>query len=293
MRNQAALDVRGELGSYFDSVGRRPLLTASEELALARRFAQTREEAVAHRLVEANLRFVVKIALEYRNYGFTLHDLIQEGNVGLVRSVQTFDPGRGFRLISYAVWWIRACIQEYILRNWSLVKIGTTQAQRRLFNRLQSSQRRLERLVDGRCDEGERRAALARAAGCTVEEVEEMERRLYGRDLSLDGHDSDEDGGGLHERLADDSEAVGERLEEEQTQSLFSNCLTGALARLGQREREIVQARHLSERTVTLRELGERLGISKERVRQIENRALAALRVTLSSNAELSAALSS
>ena len=128
---------------YYRDVSRVPLLTAEEEIEIATRFQETGKQRYADRLVVSNLRFVIKVALDYKNYGFPLMDLVQEGNMGLLKAVQRFDPNRGFRLISYGVWWIRAHIQEYILKNWSLVKIGTTQLQRRLFNNLQSTQKRL------------------------------------------------------------------------------------------------------------------------------------------------------
>jgi len=176
---------QSELTRYFQSVAREEMMTADEEAEVAREWLRTGRQRHADRLVNANLRFVIKIALEYRNYGFPLLDLIQEGNVGLVRAVKSYDPDKGYRLISYGVWWIRAFVQEYILKNWSLVKIGTTQLQRRLFNNLQSSQKRLQRLVEAGNDEVGCREALARSVGGTVADVEEMERRLAGRDLGF------------------------------------------------------------------------------------------------------------
>ncbi len=270
-----------ELGGYFEAVSRTDMLSPQEESEVARRYQATGEERLAQRLVSANLRFVIKIALEYKNYGFSLLDLIQEGNLGLVRAVRSFDPEKGFRLISYGVWWIRAYIQEFILKNWSLVKIGTTQLQRRLFNHLQSSQKRLQRLV-GTTNEHERKEALARAVGGTVRDVEEMEHRLYGRDLSIDTPAGDtETAYSLHERLSTDEEGALEMLEQEEARTVRERGLKKALACLDERERHIVVARHLSDDSITLRELGEELGISKERVRQLESRALSSLRELL------------
>jgi RNA polymerase sigma-32 factor len=291
---KTAVEREAGLESYFRDVARQPMMSAEEEAKVARKWRSTRRQKLADRLVSANLRFVIKIALEYRNYGFPLVDLVQEGNLGLVRSVQTFDPDRGYRLISYAVWWIRAFIQEYILRNWSLVKIGTTQLQRRLFNRLQSSQKRMERLVadSGPSAEGARRQALARVVGGTVRDVEEMERRLQQRDGSLDAG-SDRDGYSLHERLPHPEGDCEQLLATEESKAVMNRELAGVMEQLGHRERTIVECRHLAEKNWTLRELGDHLGISKERVRQLEVRALERLKAGLcarSAPAELLAA---
>ncbi len=269
----------GELAAYFNSVSRMDMLTPVEEGEIATLWRETRKQKYADRLVDANLRFVIKIALEYRNYGFAVLDLIQEGNLGLVRAVQSFDPEKGYRLISYAVWWIRAYIQEYILKNWSLVKIGTTQLQRRLFNHLQSSRKRLKRLMECGHDEEKQKSALAKAVGGTVRDVEEMERRLYGRDLSIDVPQPDGDVAfSLHEKLAAphlDAEAL---VAEREVAGLKNALLGKAMKTLEKRERFIVESRHLRDQPATLRELGAELGISKERVRQLETRALRLLK---------------
>ena len=276
------------LNRYFSSVSRTRMLTPQEEAQTAHKFRETGDRGLSDKLVSANLRFVIKIALEYRNYGFPVLDLIQEGNVGLVRAVQSFDPDKGFRLISYAVWWIRAFIQEYILRHWSLVKIGTTQLQRRLFNHMQSSQKRLKLLVGTSSDE-ERKEVLAQAVGGTVRDVEEMERRMYGRDLSIDLPAGEGTSGapGLHDRLASSADNAEDLFFVEEGKRRKSTELRKALASLDEREKFIVEARHLGEENVTLRELGEHLGISKERVRQLEVRALHSLRSTIESTCDV------
>ncbi len=280
-----------ELARYFESVSRTNMMSPEEELEVARQYRDTGVQRHADRLASANLRFVIKIALEYKNYGFPVLDLIQEGNLGLVRAVKSFDPEKGFRLISYGVWWIRAYIQEFILRNWSLVKIGTTQLQRRLFNHLQSSQKRLARIVATNSEE-ERRESLAKAVGGTVRDVEEMERRLYGRDLSIDVSASEgANNFSLHERLSTDENNAEDLLEYREGREVQNTALKKALSTLQERERHIVASRHLTEDTMTLRELGEELEISKERVRQLETRALNTLRECLRGNDDVAASL--
>lgn len=280
-----------ELTGYFKSVSRQKMLSPAEEAEIARKWRETNKQAFADQLVSANLRFVIKIALEYKNYGFPILDLIQEGNMGLVRAVKSFDPEKGYRLISYGVWWIRAYIQEFILKNWSLVKIGTTQLQRRLFNHMQSSQKRIHRLMD-HDDETAARESLAKAVGGTIRDVEDMERRMYGRDLSIDTPQADGDAAfTLHDRLDSGDETVEERLESVQSAQLRSGELAKALDGLDPRERHIVKARHLDESPLTLRELGDAMGISKERVRQLESRALKCLRNNLMASTSLEALL--
>jgi len=208
--------------------------------------------------------------------------------MGLVRAVKSFDPDKGYRLISYGVWWIRAYIQEFILKNWSLVKIGTTQLQRRLFNHLQSSQKRIHRLMDAE-DETSARESLAKAVGGTIKDVEDMERRMYARDLSIDTPQSDGDASfTLHDRLENGDDTLEEKLEIEQARQLRTGELAKALESLDERERHIVRARHLDDNPLTLRELGDAMGISKERVRQLESRALKSLRNSLVSRGNVS-----
>jgi len=278
----------GELTGYFKSVSRQRMLSPAEESEVARLWRDTGKQVYADQLVSANLRFVIKIALEYKNYGFPILDLIQEGNMGLVRAVKSFDPDKGYRLISYGVWWIRAYIQEFILKNWSLVKIGTTQLQRRLFNHLQSSQKRIHRLMDAE-DETSARESLAKAVGGTIKDVEDMERRMYARDLSIDTPQSDGDASfTLHDRLENGDDTLEEKLEIEQARQLRTGELAKALESLDERERHIVRARHLDDNPLTLRELGDAMGISKERVRQLESRALKSLRNSLVSRGNVS-----
>ena len=280
---------------YFRSVSRAPMMTRAEETRVAARWLETREQTYADQLVTANLRFVVKVAMEYRKYGFRLLDLVQEGNMGLIRAVRNYDPAKGHRLISYAVWWIKAYIQEYILKNWSLVKIGTTQLQRRLFNHLLSSQKRLEVVTAAGDNRHDQRMVMAEKVGGTVKDVEDMERRVFHRAASLDApaYNDSETGPSIHERLTcEDADAEG-LYARKQCQAERERHIWRALKELPERDRQIVVGRHLSHQPTTLRELGEKLGVSKERVRQIEARALLKLKELISGScnvAELLAA---
>jgi RNA polymerase sigma-32 factor len=271
---------------YYKDVSRVPLLTAEEEIEIATRYQETKSARYADRLVQSNLRFVIKVALDYKNYGFPLMDLVQEGNMGLLKAVQRFDPNRGFRLISYGVWWIRAHIQEYILKNWSLVKIGTTQLQRRLFNNLQSTQKRLARLVQSD-SETERTELLAKEVGGTVRDVLEMQQRLSNRDASLDAPTGtgDNDGYTLLDRLPLDKGRtdVESAVADEELRGILSDHLAAAVSELADREKTIVMQRHLNEEPRTLKELGEHFGVSKERIRQLEERAMRQLRDKMAS----------
>src|SRR5512143_1238287 len=275
MPRQPVSSSASSLELYLSEINRFPLLSVEEEQRLARRFCSDGDTRSAHRLVTANLRFVVKVAFEYRSYGFRMADLIQEGNIGLMKAVQKFDPDKGIRLISYAVWWIRAYIQNYILKSWSLVKLGTTQAQRKLFFSLARTKRELDKLsLDHGVDsDGHDAAKVARKLKVKPSEVREMEQRMDGRDLSLDAPLGD-DGGYAHvDFVASGGPAQDEELSGAQEQRLVQGRVGEALARLDQRERFIIEQRVMSERPLTLKELGEHFGFSRERARQLEIRA--------------------
>ena len=285
MPRQAYSSSANSLELYLSEINRFPLLSVDEEQLLARRFCSDGDTRSAHRLVTANLRFVVKVAFEYRSYGFRMADLIQEGNIGLMKAVQKFDPDKGIRLISYAVWWIRAYIQNYILKSWSLVKLGTTQAQRKLFFSLARTKRELDKLsVDHGADsDGHDASKVARKLKVKPSEVREMEQRMDGRDLSLDAPLGD-DGGYSHvDFVAAGGPAQDEELSGAQEQRLVQGKVGQALARLDQRERFIIEQRVMSERPLTLKELGEHFGFSRERARQLEIRAKEKLRQELES----------
>jgi RNA polymerase sigma-32 factor len=264
---------RDALDLFLAEIRAVPLLSAEEEARLARTWRAGGDPRAAHQLVTANLRFVVKVAHEYRTYGFRLPDLIQEGNIGLMKAVQKYDPDKEIRLISYAVWWIRAYIQNYILRSWSLVKIGTTQAQRKLFFSLARTKRELER--HGDC------AATREVADrlhVRESEVTEMERRLDGRDLSLDAPWG-EDGTSTHgDHVAGDGVLADDEMGARQARRLAADGVRLALARLDERERFIVEHRILTDAPMTLKDVGAHFGFSRERARQLELRAKEKLR---------------
>ena len=269
----------GSLSMYLSEINHYSLLTVEEEQSLARRFLKS-DMAAGHRLVTANLRFVVKVAYEYRSYGIKMSDLIQEGNIGLMKAVQKFDPDKGIRLISYAVWWIRAYIQNYILKSWSLVKLGTTQAQRKLFFSLARTRRELEKLGAGdasvsNVDE------IAKRLHVKPAEVREMEQRMGGRDLSLDAP-MGEDGGNSHvDFVASAAAPQDDEFSEREEAGLINGRVRIALNRLDPRERFIIEQRVMNERPMTLKELGEHFGFSRERARQLEIRAKDKLKMEL------------
>ena len=275
MRRQSIPSASSSLELYLSEINRFPLLTVDEEQLLARQFRQTADTRPAHRLVTANLRFVVKVAYEYRSYGFRMADLVQEGNIGLMKAVQKFDPDKGIRLISYAVWWIRAYIQNHILKSWSLVKLGTTQAQRKLFFSLARTKRELDKMsAEHGVDSDSRDAAkVAKKLRVKPVEVREMEQRMEGRDLSLDAP-LGEDGTYSHvDFVVGGAAAQDDELSTVQEQQMVSGRVVEALGRLDQRERYIIEQRVMSDRPLTLKELGEHFGFSRERARQLEIRA--------------------
>lgn len=265
---------RDPLARYMSEVKRFPLLSREEEYELAIRLRDTEEREAAHALVTSNLRFVVKIAMEYRAYGMRILDLVQEGNVGLMHAVKKFDPDRGYRLITYAVWWIRAYIQSHLVRTFSLVKLGTTQAQRKLFFRLKPAKKHLsesQRGVWEAMSEAERAEMLAEHIGVRTEDVTEMQMRLSGRDFSLDLA-LEESGETTHlDMLVDPQSATSDALVfDQEFREKMREEFSAALSLLNAREREVIELRHLRETPPTLREVGERWGVSRERARQVE-----------------------
>jgi RNA polymerase sigma-32 factor len=269
--------VTGTLDIYIVEINRYSLLTAEEEFKLAVELKKNNDMEAAEKLIVSNLRFVVKIAHEYRNYGIKLTDLIQEGNIGLMHAVKKFDPYKGYRLISYAVWWIRAYMQNYIIKSWSLVKIGTTQAQRKLFFKLSQAKKRLENLSEKNPEFSE----IAESLGVKEVELAEMDLRLSHRDLSLDAFIS-EDGESTHmDSLAYEGEDQEISLIKKEEMALVKRNIAGALAKLNEKEKYIIKHRVMADHPETLQEIGNRYDITRERARQIEKQALNKMRLAI------------
>jgi RNA polymerase sigma-32 factor len=260
---------------YMSEVNRIPLLSRAEEEAISQRFAESGDPELAQQLVMSNLRFVVKIANEYRGYGLKLLDLVQEGNMGLMVAVQKFEPERGYRLISYGVWWIRAYIQAYVMRSYSLVKMGTTQAQRRLF----FGRRKAIEKLNAKGSEPTREN-IAEMLDVSPRDVGEMEVRMAGHDFSLDAPLFD-DGGTLLEQLPSPAASPEDEVVEVRFRRARSQVIREALEVLDPRERMIIEARDLAESPRTLTDLGAELGVSRERARQLQARGLQKLRTFL------------
>jgi RNA polymerase sigma-32 factor len=248
-------------------------LTQEEELDLAKRLREEGDREAAEKLITSNLRFVVKVANEYRSYGLRLMDLIQEGNIGLMLAVKKFDPDKGFRLITYAVWWIKARIQEFVIKNWSIVKIGTTQAQKKLFYKLKQTKAKLGELADYR--------TIAKSLDVKESEVEEMDLRMGARDFSLDATVS-EDSNTTHVDLLPGKDMNQEDIvAEAQERAIVKKDIEDALSSLEERDRFIVEKRLMTDEPMTLREIGAHLGVSRERARQLEVRIKKNLRSSL------------
>jgi len=260
---------------YMKDIHRKDLLTREEENELARRWVEDRDETAAAELVQRNLRFVVKVAMGYRKYGLPIADLIQEGNLGLIRAVEKFDPDKGTRLISYAVWWIKAYIQSHIIQPWSLVRIGTTQAQRRLFYKLPKA---LATSPEGESRE-KRIDRIAEELDARRKDVVLMMNTLRGHDLSLDSP-LDEAGGGTTflDRVQAKTASPEAQTVENQDAAVRRKLLQQAISRLPEREREIIRLRHLGDEPMTLRDVGAAMGLSRERVRQLEAQAMRKLK---------------
>jgi len=266
------LTAESGLSRYLDEIRRFPMLEPQEEYMLAKRWREHGDRAAAHKLVTSHLRLVAKIAMGYRGYGLPIAEVISEGNVGLMQAVKRFEPEKGFRLATYAMWWIKAAIQEYILRSWSLVKMGTTANQKKLFFNLRKAKSRISAL-----DEGDLRPdqvkIIAKRLGVTEQDVIDMNRRLGG-DASLNAPIRDNgDSGEWQDWLVDDIDSQETRLAESEEFDNRRAALADALAVLNERERRIFEARRLADEPVTLEDLAAEFGVSRERVRQIEVRA--------------------
>ena len=269
------------LALYLQEIKKFPILTAEEEFMLAKRYKEHGDSDAAHKLVTSHLRLVAKIAMGYRGYGLPVTDLISEGNVGIMQAVKRFDPEKGFRLATYAMWWIRAQIQEYVLHSWSLVKIGTTAAQKKLFFNLRKLKNQLTSIDSGNLSPENVREIATRL---DVKEVEviDMNNRLYGGDQSLNVQVSNEADTEWQDMLVDQNEIQDEILEKKNELSYRKKIFKKALEVLNEREKEIITLRKLREKPLKLEELSAKFNISRERVRQIEEKALKKLQKEVS-----------
>jgi RNA polymerase sigma-32 factor len=268
--------VTATLDIYIAEINRFPLLTAEEEFKLAVELKKENSLEAAEKLIVSNLRFVVKVAHEYRSYRMKLADLIQEGNIGLMHAVKKFDPYKGYRLISYAVWWIRAYIQNYVIKSWSIVKIGTTQAQRKLFFKMSQTRKELETLSKKNPEFSE----IAESLGVKKWEVEEMDVRM-GHDLSLDAHVGEGSDLTFGDNLPYEGEDQEMALIKKEEMSLVQRNIAGALATLTEKESFIVTHRLMTDNPLTLQEIGDRFKFTRERARQIELQAIKKLRLAI------------
>jgi RNA polymerase sigma-32 factor len=275
----ASLSPDGSLSRYLREIRKFPMLEAQQEYMLAKSYADHQNTDAAHQLVTSHLRLVAKIAMGYRGYGLPLGEVIQEGNVGLMQAVKKFDAERGFRLATYAMWWIRASIQEYILRSWSLVKIGTTAAQKKLFFNLRKIKGQID-AIDGGQLTPEQVTEISDRLNVSPEDVEQMDGRMSGSDRSLNAPIShgEDDSGEWQDLLEDDREDPEAALVVSDELDIRREMMQQAMSVLNEREIDILTARRLSEPAATLEELSQKHDVSRERIRQIETRAFEKLR---------------
>ena len=275
------LSPEGGLSQYLADIRKFPMLEKDEEFMLAKSWIEHEDTKAAHKLVTSHLRLVAKIAMGYRGYGLPVAEVISEGNIGLMQAVKKFDPDKGFRLATYAMWWIRAAIQEYILRSWSLVKMGTTAAQKKLFFNLRRMKSQMRALDDGdlRPDQVEE---IATKLGVTDDDVISMNRRLSGPDASLNAPLRSEGESEWQDWLADDdAESAEEELAQSDEFDTRMELLQEAMSGLNEREQHIIQERKLTEEPKTLEDLAQVYGVSRERIRQIEVRAFEKLQTEM------------
>ena len=271
--NVPVLTPEGSFASYLSKIRKFPMLDAAEEYVLAKNWRDKGDKEAAHKLVTSHLRLVAKIAMGYRGYGLPVSELVSEGNIGLMQAVKKFDPEKGFRLTTYAIWWIKASIQEYVLRSWSLVKIGTTSAQKKLFFNLKKIKNQIFAAEQGDLLP-EHVTEIANQLNVREDEVVSMNQRLAGHEHSLNAHVGNEEGDAEWQDWVVDEEAdqelqISQRQELDQRQALLKN----ALHVLDEREKEILYDRRLIDEPKTLEELSQKYKVSRERIRQIENRA--------------------
>ena len=275
------LSSEGNLSIYLQEIKKFPILTAEEEYMLAKRYKEHGDTEAAHKLVTSHLRLVAKIAMGYRGYGLPVTDLISEGNVGIMQAVKKFDPERGFRLATYAMWWIRAQIQEYVLHSWSLVKIGTTAAQKKLFFNLRKLKNQLSSIDAGNLSP-ENAREIASRLNVKEAEVLDMENRLFSGDQSLNVQIGEEGDTEWQDMLVDSNDTQDNILANSNELSFRKKIFEQALEVLNDREKEIISLRKLKDKPVKLEELSKKFNISRERVRQIEEKAFEKLQKQVS-----------
>ncbi len=282
----AVMSPEGGLSRYLTEIRKFPMLSKDEEFMLAKRWREHSDPEAAHKLVTSHLRLVAKIAMGYRGYGLPIGEVISEGNVGLMQAVKKFEPDKGFRLATYAMWWIRASIQEYILRSWSLVKMGTTAAQKKLFFNLRKAKSEISAFEEGDL-RPEQVSHIATRLGVLDEEVISMNRRLSGPDSSLNAPLRSDGESEWQDWLADDTAVSQEtKLAEDEERSIRMSLLEEAMKELSDRERHILTERRLKDSPTTLEDLASQYGVSRERVRQIEVRAFEKLQKAMRAAAE-------
>jgi len=270
--NLPTIALEGSLSNYLAQIKKFPMLSSEEEYMLAKSWKQRGDIKAAHKLVTSHLRLVAKIAMGYRGYGLPVGELVSEGNIGLMQAVKKFDPEKGFRLATYAMWWIKASIQEYVLRSWSLVKMGTTTAQKKLFFNLKKLKNQLSASTSGDLNP-EHVNEISKRLNVKKEEVISMNRRLYGKEKSLNDPIKDEDGVEWQDWVVDENLDQELKLSQDQELSKKRKLMAESISILNQREKEILTARRLSEDTVTLEDLSKKYKVSRERIRQIETKA--------------------
>ena len=277
--------VKNSLETYLIQINQFPLLTQEEEFQLAVKYRKNNDIEAAQKLITSNLRFVVKVAFEYKSYGVKLLDLIQEGNIGLMMAVKKFDPHKGYRFISYAIWWIRAYIQNFIIKNWSLVKIGTTQAQKKLFYKIGKVRKALE----ANQEKEKKYELIANDLAVAKEDIIEMEQRMSARDLSLDAPFDDSQELSHFDLLRETSPNQEDVLGDEEEREILEKQVKDAMNGLNDKEEYVIKNRIMADSPLTLQEIGDHLKLSRERVRQIESEALKKLKKEMSSRVSLAA----
>lgn len=281
--------VKSPLETYLIQIVQFPLLSPEEEFKLAERYYKYKDVKAAQKLITSNLRFVVKVAFEYKSYGVKMLDLIQEGNIGLMMAVKKFNPYKGYRFISYAIWWIRAYIQNFIIKSWSLVKIGTTQTQKKLFYKIGKVRKALEESDLDNEEKDKKYEIIAKDLDVSEEEIIEMEQRMSTRDLSLDTPFDDDQELTPLELIQEDSPNQEEALAEEEERRIKEKQVHSAMKKLNEKELYVIKNRIMADKPLTLQEIGNHLKLSRERVRQIESEALKKLKKEfVNSNLQLS-----